>query len=138
MLRWNAQHGSLSRPSARAFHPAIVSGVLFRGTSSGGSGMSSRGRSGRPSGRSCGRPGSPLAGEQSAREDLHSLRVGVLIPVSRCSAPWSVMPQSSTASYWASRTARLLAVSRPSARCRNRPRNSTPFAWLVSVWAKKM
>jgi len=33
-LRWNAQHGSLSRPSATAFHPAIVSGVLFRGTSS--------------------------------------------------------------------------------------------------------
>ena len=56
MLRWNAQHGSLRRPSARAFHPVIVSGVLLWGTSSCGSGVSS-----------------PLAGEQFAREDLQSL-----------------------------------------------------------------
>src|SRR6478752_2951788 len=73
MLRWNAQHGSLRRPSATACHPAIVSGVLFRGTSSRGSGMSSSGRLGRLSGRSCSRHGSPLADEQFAWEDLQSL-----------------------------------------------------------------
>ena len=41
MLRWNAQHWPLSRPSDTACHPAMVSGVLSGGTSSCGVGMSS-------------------------------------------------------------------------------------------------
>ena len=45
-MRWNAQHGSLRRPSDTAFHPAIVSGVLSGGTSSCGmQAMSCRWRS---------------------------------------------------------------------------------------------
>src|SRR5580700_11463266 len=73
MLRWNAQHGSLSRPSATVFHPATVSGVLFGGMSSCGSAMNSPGRSGPPSGCSSWRHWSPPADEQFAREDLQSL-----------------------------------------------------------------
>ena len=66
------------------------------------------------------------------------ISVGQRIPVRRCSAPWSGMSHSTIASYWASRAARLVGVSRFSPRAMKRPRNSAPSPRLVSVGAKKM
>src|SRR3954453_18951470 len=61
------------------------------------------------------------------------ISVGLSMPPRRWRAPWSGMPHSTTASYWASRATRVVGVSRFSVRARNRARNSPPLARLVWV-----